>query len=157
MTNRVISIEDARIVIRNFSGKEGRFNPAGKRNFCVLLDADVADELEADGWNVRWFKPKDEGDTEKQAYLQVSVSFDVMPPKIVLINSTGKTTIDEESVSILDYADIENVDLIIRPYNWSVNDKQGVKAYLKSMWVTISEDPFERKYMEVKDDSSLPF
>ena len=48
----------------------------------------------------------------------------------------------------LDWVDILNVDLIVRPYEWSVNGKTGVKAYLQSIYVTIEEDPLEIKYSE---------
>jgi hypothetical protein len=153
-----IVIEDARIMFRNFSGKEGRFNPAGRRNFCVLLENDLAMRLEEDGWNVRWLEPRDEG-ADRQAYLQVAVSFDNIPPKMLLISSKGKTVLDESSVSILDWAEIKTVDLIIRPYNWSMhegtkNAKSGVKAYIKSMYVTLAEDEFESKYTNVPDSAA---
>ena len=152
-----IAIEDARIGFRNFSGKEGKFNPAGRRNFCVFLEEDLAKTLENDGWNVRWLKPKDEQDTE-QGYLQVAVSYDNVPPKIVMITSNGKTILDSETVSILDWAEISEIDIIIRPYNWVLhegtrNEKRGVKAYVKSMYVTIAEDEFEKKYYDVPDSA----
>ena len=145
-----IIIENARIGFRNFSGKEGQFNPAGKRNFCVFLENDLAKTLEHDGWNVRWLQPKDDGD-DPQPYLQVAVSYDNIPPKIVMITVRGKTILDEESVDLLDWAEITEVDLIINPYNWVLhagtkNEKSGVKAYVKAMYVTIAEDAFEAKY-----------
>lgn len=152
MINKNIVIENAKIAFRNFTGKEGKFNPAGRRNFCVFIDSDLGQTLEEDGWNVRWLDPKDEY-SEKQAYLQVAVSFDNIPPKIILISSKGKSQLDEESVNLLDWAEIENVDLIIRPYNWSVTGKSGVKAYLKSMYVTLVEDEFESKYYDVPDSA----
>lgn len=153
MVNSNIVIESARIGFRNFSGKEGKFNPAGRRNFCVFLDMDIALALEKDGWNVRWLQPRDESE-DRQPYLQISVSYDNIPPKIVLVTQKGKTIMDEDSVNILDWAEIQNVDIIIRPYNWEVNGKSGVKAYVKSMYVTIMEDSFESKYYDVPDSAS---
>ena len=142
-----ISIEGARIGFKNFSGKEGKFNPAGKRNFCVFLEPDLAAVLEQDGWNVRWLDPIDIG-ADRQAYLQVAVSFDNIPPKVLMITGKGKSLLDNESISILDWAEIETIDLIIRPYNYDVQGKKGIKAYLKSMYVTLVEDEFEAKYYD---------
>ena len=140
-----IVIEGARIGFRNFSGKEGKFNPVGRRNFCVFLDSDLAVDLQRDGWNVRWLQPRDEQEQE-QGYLQVAVSFENIPPKIIMITSRGKTVLDDESIELLDWAEISEIDLIIRPYNWDVNGKSGVKAYVKSMYVSIVEDEFEKKW-----------
>lgn len=148
-----IVIEGANIGFRNFSGKEGKFNPAGRRNFVVFIDSDLGDRLEKDGWNVRRLAPREDGDDE-QAYLQAAVSYDNAPPKIVLITKHGKTILDEASVSLLDWAEIEHVDLIISPYNWDVNGKTGVKAYVKSMYVTIVEDEFADKYHDVPDSAA---
>ena len=89
-----ISIENAHIVFRNFSGKAGQFNPAGRRNFCVLLNTGIANDLTRIGWNVRWLEPRDP-DANRQAYLQVSVSYLNKPPRIVMITDKGKTTLDE--------------------------------------------------------------
>ena len=93
--NKNLTIENARIGFRNFSGKEGRFNAAGIRNFCVFLESDLAATLANDGWNVRYLKPRDPGE-EPQAYLQVAVSYKNYPPRIVLISGYGKTALDED-------------------------------------------------------------
>lgn len=153
MINNNIVIEGARIGFRNFSGKEGKFNPEGRRNFCVFLEDELAATLEKDNWNVRWLTPRDDQET-KQGYLQVAVSFENIPPKIIIISSKGKTIVDNESVSILDWAEIGETDLIIRPYNWDVNGKTGVKAYVKSMYVTLAEDEFAKKYLDVPDSAA---
>ena len=154
MIRKNLSVEDARIGFRNFSGKEGKFNPKGKRNFCVFLDKENAEDLNKDGWNIRWLEPRNPDD-ERQAYLQVAVSFEHFPPKILLITSHNKTELSEDNIDILDWAEIERVDLIIRPYNWKLDSgKEGVKAYAKAMYITIVEDEFEAKYRDVPDSAS---
>lgn len=153
-----ISVENARIIFRNFAGKESKFNAKGKRNFCLLLDQDSAEDLKDIGWNVKYLNPRDPEDPP-QPYIQVAVAFDNFPPNIFMIAGTKKTKLTEDTVSVLDYAEIENVDLIVRPYTWEVNGKGGIKAYVKNMYVTIVENEFEKKYqnLEDEDDSELPF
>jgi hypothetical protein len=143
-------MEGVRIIFRNFAGKEGQYNREGDRNFAVLLDETVANAMTEDGWNIKWLKPReDDEDDTRQAYLPVSVNFKGRPPRIVLITSRGRTNLDETTVETLDWVDILNVDLIVRPYEWTVNGKSGIKAYLQSIYVTIEEDPLEVKYSEL--------
>ena len=141
-------MEDARIVFRNFAGKEGMYNREGDRNFCVLLEDDLAADMMQDGWNVKRLKPR-EGEEQGTAYIQVSVGFKGRPPRMVMITSQGRTDLGEDECVLLDWADIEKVDLIIRPYHWNVNGRTGVKAYLKSIFVVIHEDYLELKYADV--------
>jgi hypothetical protein len=147
VNDNTVLMEGVQIIFRNFSGKEGQYNREGDRNFAVLLDEKVATAMAEDNWNVKWLKPRSEDEEESpQAYLPVSVNFKGRPPRIVLITSRGRTNLDESSIEMLDWADIVNVDLIVRPYEWTVNNKSGIKAYLQSIYVTIDEDPLEQKY-----------
>ena len=148
--DNTVLMEGVRIIFRNFAGKEGQYNREGDRNFAVLLDDKIATAMAEDNWNVKWLKPRENDGEEEveapQAYLPISVNFKGRPPRIVLITSRGRTNLDELSVETLDWVDIINVDLIVRPYEWTVNDKTGIKAYLQSIYVTIEEDPLEMKY-----------
>lgn len=148
-----VVLEDRKILFRNFSGEEGRFNAKGQRNFNVLLGDEEAEAMLKDGWNVKYLQPREEGE-EPQPRLEVSVHFGKNPPRIILITSKGKTPLDESMVSLLDWAEIDNVDMIVRPYEWEVSGRTGVKAYLKSIYVTIREDELEKKYLDVPDSAS---
>ena len=149
---RTIVFENARIIFRNFSGKAGKFNPEGNRNFCLLMDTDIAKDLEREGWNIKWLQPKNDGD-QPQAYTQVRVSYTGRPPKITMISSRGNTKLDEETVGILDWAEIETLDLILTPYQWEAKGATGIKGYLKTMFVTIREDELELKYANTPDSA----
>jgi hypothetical protein len=142
---KTFMVEDATLIFRNFSGKEDQYNKPGNMNFSVLLDHETADFLASEGWNVKLLKAQEEGE-EQQAYIPVSLRFDIMPPTVMMLTSTGRLRLDEDTVAMLDWANIQTVDLIVRAYNWELNGKTGTKAYLKSMYVTIEEDELEKKY-----------
>lgn len=145
-----VVIEDAKIIFLNFSGKEGQYNDAGEKNFCVLLDVGLAQDLKADGWNVKYLKPQD-GMEHGDPYLQVKVSYKYRPPKITLVTWNGKTPLGEEECGILDMIDIETVDLILNGSEWSVRGESGVKAYLKTLYVVLREDILDKKYRHLDE------
>lgn len=148
MSRNSITIENAHLLggsFKNFSGKASKFTPEGVRTFCVAIDPDLAGKLRFDGWNVKQLKPRDE-DEEPLDYLQVRVSYKGRPPRVVMISGKKHTDLTEETIGMLDWAEIENVDLTIVPYNWEVNGKRGVKAYLKTLYATVVVDELAQKY-----------
>jgi hypothetical protein len=144
-----LTIENAKIVYRNFSGAAKTFNAIGLRNFHIVLEPDQAKELEKVGWNVRWPKPRPDGE-ERNPTIKVKVRFDNYPPHIVLITKRGRTELDEESVGLLDTAEIESIDLrITGSYNEMETGWKGFTAYLSQMFVTLSENDLMAKHMDM--------
>lgn len=141
-------LEGAELLFRNFSGIEQKYNREGDRNFCVIVPPELVEGLASDGWNVKTLTPRDEGDSPRH-YLKVNVKFDgARPPKVVLITGKGRTDLTEDLIDLLDYAEIAMVDLIVRPYTWTVKGETGISGYLKTMFVTILEDALELKYAQ---------
>lgn len=162
MTENNIQIRDAVIINRNFEGRaEKPYNPQGKRNFTVILDEETANVLLNDGWNVK-IRESTDPDEPAKGYLSVSVQFESkFPPKIIQITRRGnaikKTPITENTVALIDAAEIKDVKLEIRPYNWTTPDgKSGVRAYLKTMYYELIEDCFAADY-EDEDFAEMPF
>ena len=159
-----ITIEGARIIFRDFSGEKNRYN--NDKTFTLALEEELADRLYDDGWPVRWLEPRNDDDG-RTPILTVKLMFGKYPPQVVMITGGKKKVLGENEVHILDWANFENVDVKITPYNYDFNGKKGVKAYLKSLWVTIAEDEFERKYQSIpyaesteaveEEEEPLPF
>jgi len=151
-----ITIEDARIIFKNFEGRESQYNRAGSKNFCVVLDEDMAGQLIRDGWTgVRQLKERPDG-TAGDWVMQVTVSYKNKPARVIMITSKGRTELDEDTVDLLDDLDIKMADMIISPYNWNVRGETGVSAYLRKAFITIEEDALDLKYAEVEDADDRP-
>jgi hypothetical protein len=146
-------LEDVVIAFRNFEGKEDTYNRAGDRNFAILLDEDRASQMERDGWNVKRLKPRDD-DEFGQPYIQVAVSYKTRPPKIGVLTSKGLKYYPEELVGLLDWVDIETADVTLNPYEWAVNGKTGVKAYLQSLFLKIEEDYLQLKWESISEETT---
>ena len=143
-----LTLRNVRIIFRNFAGAPTRFNAAGgKRTFSILLNETEAKELSSMGFNVKALKQRDPDD-DPAFHLPVEVSYRVKPPRIVFISNQGRkrTVIDEDTVGLIDYTEIEKIDLTINPYQWEMENARGVKAYLRTMYVTIREDELDIEY-----------
>ncbi len=144
-------IDNARLIFKNFSGKGDNYNREGDRNFAVIIDDPKAAEDLADaGWNVRPLVSKDP-DEEPTHYIKVKVSFKVRAPKVRLLSNHKQVFLNENTISSLDFAKIEECGVVISPYLWEVNGKRGISAYLDSMYAKIEDDPFADKYADYVD------
>jgi hypothetical protein len=142
-----------RIAFRNFEGREDVYNRKGDRNFAIIFEnPEVAQNLVDQGFNIKYLKPREEGD-EPTPYLPVAVSYKVRPPKIALVTSKSLTYVNESEVELLDWVDIETADVSINPSEWVVNGKSGIKAYLNSMYIKIVEDYLDQKWTAYVEDN----
>lgn len=139
-----VTIEDAQIILRNFAGKPTQYNAAGNRNFGVILTDDVAEAMRRDGWNVKLLTAKEEGDSDRP-WLKVSVGYK-FPPRIICLTEKARTMITEDTVETMDWVNIKTVDLTIVGAPWEVNDATGIKAWLKTMYLTVDEEYLDKKY-----------
>jgi len=160
-------IENAKIIFRNFAGRQTRFNAAGDRSFCVVLEKELADTLKNLGWNIRTRENPQDPQEEVTYYMRVKVVYKNFPPRIFMISGdpAKSTLLDEESIGELDFAEIENVDLIINPHFWSMNGQTGYNGYVKKLYATLVADDFGGKYKGIvtgkvadpEEDNDPPF
>ena len=144
--NTQVLLENVQIIFRNFSGRAGMYNKEGDRSFAVKLDPDKAQELLEKGWNIKFLRP-DEDEEVGPAYVSVKINFDgPRPPKAFMVTSRGKTQLGPDDIEALDYVDILSVDVILSPYNYTVNGKTGISVYLENIYVVIIEDALAQKY-----------
>jgi hypothetical protein len=144
-----ITIRDAALMWRNFEGRETKFKPAGPdaRSFNVVLTQEQYEEFHAGGLNVRMKDAREEYDEDEPLYtLQIAVGYKQRPPRVVMITSSSRVNLGEDSVGVVDWVDIGKVDLIFRCAHWDTAGKTGIKCWLKTMFITINEDELEMEY-----------
>lgn len=145
-------LENVRLGFRNFAGASDAYTREGDRSFAIFFDDQrVAEALMRDGYNIKMTKDRpDVEDYEPAPFLKVKVSYKIRAPKVYLVTKRGKTPIGEAEISMLDWVEYTNVDVIINPYEWEVNGNTGITAYLQSMYITIVEDELDEKYGDVQ-------
>lgn len=154
--NNKLAIDNARIIFKNFTGKDDKFGREGDRSFSIVIEDDaLAEQLANDGWNVKPLTPRDP-DEKVNHFIKVKISFKVRPPKIWLLTNHKRTLLDEDTIATLQYARIENADVVVSPWRWEVNGKTGIAAYLETLYVKIEDDPFADKYADYESSDEMP-
>lgn len=155
--NNKLAIDNARIIFKNFTGKDDKFGREGDRSFSIVIEDDaLAEQLANDGWNVKPLMPRDP-DEKVNHFIKVKISFKVRPPKIWLLTNHKRTLLDEDTIATLQYARIENADVVVSPWRWEVNGKTGIAAYLETLYVKIEDDPFADKYADYESSDEVLF
>lgn len=152
------TIDDARLLFRNFGGAADKYNAAGIRSFHVVLSQEGAEAMQADGFNVKFPPPREDGQ-QRDPHVKVNVNMESgRPPKIYVVTSKGKTLLEKDMLNMLDWAVFARVDLIINRYERDWGDgRKTVTAYLQTMFAFILEDELELRYAELADaDEQIP-
>lgn len=156
MVNGDLSVENAVIISKwsNFAGRPTDLNPnGGKRTFDLVLTEDIADELKAEGWNIKYREPKEEGD-DPLIFTEIVVNMESKyPPKVVLYSEVrGKKRSNRlygDDVKELDTIDMENMDVIVHPYEHG-RGQYKVKGYANAIYVVQASQAsyFDDKYAD---------
>lgn len=140
---------------RNMQGAATKVAPAGKRTFAIAIDEQLAQELLDEGWTCIAMVPRDKNDPDSEILprFKVTINFNSpQPPNVYVASSDGtrRTKVDEVWLDEqnIDSRGIEWIDIAVNPYNWDVNGRQGVSAYLSDMVIKLQEDAFASKYAE---------
>lgn len=147
-----LMIEDAKLLFTNFAGSPTRYNSeGGKREFSVALPLNLVEDLERDGWNVKFRKNADGEFDPERPYLGVKVSYKFRAPAIWLIAGGRKQLMTEESVGTLDNITIKTADVVIHPSVYDVRGQQGISAYVKELYVVMDDESasFASKYADL--------
>lgn len=147
-----LMIEDAKLLFTNFAGSPTRYNSeGGKREFSVALPLNLVEDLEKDGWNVKYRKNAYGEFDPERPYLGVKVSYKFKAPAIWLIAGGRKQLMTEDTVGTLDNITIKTADVVIHPSVYDVRGQQGISAYVKELYVVMDDESasFASKYADL--------
>lgn len=163
-------ITDEDVTNRNFAGVErrSRINPnqvvnsAGRRNFCVKLPFDIAEELKDYGCDVKYTRPRDEND-EPRPFVQINVSYMFRPPEVHEIANGVDNVLDEAHIDELDRVEFGNLELLLEIGKEKMHN-DGTKyrpLFANLIWAEIVPNYFQTKLANLRapyqGDDETPF
>jgi len=150
---KLFEIPNANLIFRNFSGRTDIFGNS-KRTFGVKIEnEELLNKLMDAGFLIKYLNNGDDPDIP---WLKCTVKFGDYPPKVWIKSGKEKTRLTEDTIGILDSADIIDVKLTISPYEWELpTGKKGVTAYVNALYVTVAVDKFAEEFFD--DDEDIPF
>jgi hypothetical protein len=153
----ILNIRNAEIIFRNFAGRATQYNAEGDRNFSVILDEELAKDMEAGGWNVKALRNQDDDGADQLYQLPVAVSFKTRPPRIYMVTGDGdrfpmrKTMLPQDMLYMMDQLDLSMCNIAVTGYNWTMGGKSGKKAYLEAFFGHVRQTELEQEYASVED------
>jgi len=156
MARDFIELNGVKIIWPNFSGIPSQYNSKGNRTFNVVLNEQVAHDLEMRGLNVKRHESKDP-DGEPIWTLQCFVSFTPYPPdELYRIIPRGKMRMNEDTIGNLDHEDIEKANVKLNLSHWKMQGREGIKPYVNKMAVWVNEDSFADSYRDIPEIGNGP-
>ena len=150
-------VENAVIIWTNFAGAPTKYDRnGGKRTFNLVLPEYMADELTADGWNVKTREARDE-DGDPLYFTEIAINLDARKPPMFTVYTefAGKKRarpLRGDAVGELDNIDIESVDLVIGVHRYD-GEKYTAKGYANVVNVIQAKDEyFGDKYADYYED-----
>lgn len=150
-TNR-LTFHNVELRRRNFSGVKDDFNERGNRQVLIVVGkqhaydlgfdsvTDMFNALKADDWKVKRFNATDENNDPDMYFPATAVYYDRDKSSIFMKTGRNSRLLTEQTVGLLDSADIENTDVILSKHYYDSHGKQGYNVRIKSMEVTVIED-----------------
>jgi len=152
-------ITNEQIRSRNFAGAEKRskinpaqvVNSAGRRNFCIELTPEVAQELIAYGCDVKYTRPRDAND-EPKPFVQINLSYMYRAPEVHEIANGVDNVLDEAHVEELDRVEFGNLELLLEIGKEKMHN-DGTKyrpLFANFVWAEIVPNYFQTKLANLR-------
>lgn len=112
---------------RNFAGVATKFNAEGHRNFNILLSAKQAEEMLADGWNVKTLQPRDESEDVKY-FVKINVGWNTSQRdgrrfgptvKLHTPDNPDGVELDEDNIGLLDTTWLKGCDITVQAHDYA--------------------------------------
>lgn len=157
----VYTFEDCRLMpgrFKNFSGRVDSYKNTRKRFNVIIDDLDLARKMSEEGWNVKFREGREEEDVTATLEIKINfnVQYDSMRPIVKLMSGNSQVLLDDETIGMLDYAEIVHLDIRFVGRWYSKDGREGYSTWLRSMYVTIEEDPLEAKYRNFGEPAKAP-
>lgn len=152
-----VTLENVGVVYKNFTGQKGMYNEEGERSFNIVIDdLQIAEQMLADGFNLKPFLDEDENVTGH--HMNVKLNYKSRrPPRVYRVTDEGRNQLllNAQTIGMLDSVTINMADLTLGTWYWRESDLPNVTVYCNVMYAHVEEDPLDAKYSDLLTGSYL--